>query len=100
MTCPNSLATILLDILQQGTLACRAAGWAGLPDRCAAEAEHIHNLPSLLANYSADRLAYYWEVERPSFAARCDAEQLAPWTELWDRLRPFVKNAGATVRTR
>jgi hypothetical protein len=32
-----------------------------------AEADHLHNLPQLLADYHPDRLRYYWDIERPSF---------------------------------
>jgi hypothetical protein len=94
MTCPTPIAEVLLDILRHGLLACRAAGWAGDASRSATEADHLHNLPDLLLDYTPDRLEYYWEVERPSFAARCDPAQLQWWEERWDRLRPFVEQAG------
>jgi hypothetical protein len=80
-------------------LECRAAGWDGEPARCANEADHIHNLPDLLANYSPDKLQYYWEVERPCFAARCDPQQLPHWEEQWNRLRPFVATTDELIGT-
>ncbi len=99
MTCPPEIAAVLLDILGHGLLSCRAAGWGGDASRCADEADHLHNVPALLANYSPELLRYYWDVERPSFAARCDADALAWWEPLWDRLRPFVEEpAAADVR--
>ncbi len=91
MTCPPEIAVVLLDILRDGLLACRAAGWSGDPARCAEEADHLHNLPGLLAHYSPDLLRYYWEVERPSFAARSDPGVLRSWEVHWDRLRPFAE---------
>ena len=99
MICPSPIAEVILDILCQGVLACRAAGWSREPARCAVEADHIHNLPGLLADYSPDKLQYYWEIERPSFAARCDPAELPQWEQLWDRLRPFVANAGELIST-
>lgn len=91
MTCPREITAVLLDILGHGLLACRAAGWGGDAGRCAAEADHLHNLPRLLADYSVEGLQYYWEVERPAFAAHCDADSLSWWEAHWDRLRPFVE---------
>jgi hypothetical protein len=93
MTCPPEIAAVLLDILGDGLLTCRAAGWAGRPERCAVEADHLHNLPALLADYSPDRLRYYWDVERPTFAERCPPESLPRWETHWERLRPLVEEA-------
>lgn len=100
MTCPEPIASVFLEILTQGVLASRAAGWGRDPARCAVEADHIHNIPGLLANYSPEKLQYYWEVERPSFMAQCNPQQLQGWEEKWDRLRSFVENAGELIGTR
>src|SRR6266700_4157289 len=101
MPCPSQVAAVLLDLLGHGILVCRAAGWAGNAENCALEADHLHNLPGLLADFSPERLRYYWEAERTSFAARCDADALRQWEELWDRLRPLVEAAAElnTVRS-
>jgi hypothetical protein len=32
---------------------------------CFALADHMHNVPDLLEDFTAERLRYYWEVERP-----------------------------------
>ncbi|MBO0698786.1 MAG: hypothetical protein J2P46_10355 [Zavarzinella sp.] len=90
MTCPPELGAILLDILRDGLLACRSAGWSGDAGRAAVEADHLHNIPDLLADYSPERLQYYWEVERPVFAKRCSPDQLLMWKEHWERLRRFI----------
>ena len=34
---------------------------------CLAFSDHMHNVPSLLAEFDAARLAYYWEIERECF---------------------------------
>jgi hypothetical protein len=34
---------------------------------CEALADHLHNIPNLLADFHVELLAYYWEVERPGF---------------------------------
>ena len=44
----------------------RAAG-AGDAELCLIEADHVHNLPQLLANYSPDLLTFYLNVERETY---------------------------------
>jgi hypothetical protein len=64
MTWPKEIAEILSKILTAGLLRIRNLGWSGNADRCAIEADHIHNVPDLLAHYSPERFNYYWNVER------------------------------------
>ncbi len=90
MKCPSEVAEVLREILGVGLLRIRSAGSAGDAGRCAVEADHIHNLPSLLADYSIDRLRYYWEAERPTFISRCPTEGLPGFDLLWNRLAPLV----------
>ena len=73
MTCPPDIAAVLLQILRAGVLNARAAGWAGDARRSAAEADHVHNLPDVLADYSPDRLAHYRDVEIPAFRRQAPA---------------------------
>ncbi|HKI32077.1 MAG TPA: hypothetical protein VKA46_09425 [Gemmataceae bacterium] len=87
MTCPPAVAEILLEMLRHGLLRTRAAGWSGDADRCAAEADHFHNLPDLLRDYSPERLRYYWDAERSAFRSHLSPEELASWEPLWQRLR-------------
>jgi len=93
VTCPPDIAEILLDLLFRGLLACRDAGNQGRADWCAIHADHLHNLPGLLARYSPELLRNYWEVERPSFARRCDPVALSYWETAWARLRLLVEAA-------
>lgn len=96
MNCPSAVAEILLAILGQGVLQARAFGWSGDADRAAAEADHVHNLPALIAHYSPEQLDYYWTAERPSYLARARPEQAAPFRPLWEQLRPHVETVLAT----
>jgi hypothetical protein len=100
MTCPPDIAIILLDILRHGLLACRAAGWRGDPDGCAIQADHLHNLPDLMADYSVEKLRYYWEVERPAFAVDCPREERDWWDRQWERLRVHVEAADELIGSR
>jgi hypothetical protein len=91
MSCPPDVAAILLEILGQGLFQARAAGWAGDAALAAAEADHVHNLPGLLADYSPAHLRYYWEVERSAYLAHVTPERAAAFGPLWERLRRYVE---------
>ena len=89
MNCPPAIAEVLLQILHEGLLRIRSSGWQNDVARCAREADHLHNLPSLLSNYSPERLRYYWEAERTGvepFAAH--------WARL-EQLLPHIDEDGA-----
>ena len=66
MNCPDEIAKILLEILYVGLLRIRALGWDQNPSRCAAEADHLHNLPMIIASYSPDLLQAYLTSARPT----------------------------------
>ena len=72
MNCPEPVARILLQILYQAALTIRMAGWQGDARRCAEEANHIHNIPHLISDYSDERLSYYWDAERGSYVRWCE----------------------------
>lgn len=92
MTCPPDVAQVLLDILRVAVLRIRAGGWAGDGSRCAVEADHVHNLPALLMDYSDDLLRFYWEVERPSFVRRSRGADLEGYERLWAHLAELVSD--------
>jgi hypothetical protein len=91
MNCPSEVAAVLLDILEMGILRVRAVGWSGDPARCAIEADHIHNLPRLLSDYSPERLRYYWVAERPGFVAQTHSQGLKSFEPLWQRLGELME---------
>jgi hypothetical protein len=93
MLCPPEVARILINIATYGILHIRGQRWDGRGDDLVAESDHIHNLPALVADYSPDRLAYYWEVERPIYL-RKRPECVAYFAQLWDELRPHVEGPG------
>jgi hypothetical protein len=91
MACPPEISEIVLGLLETGLLRVRSLGWSGQGQQCGVEADHVHNLPGLLANFSQDKLRFYWEVERPSYMDRIPPDHLAAWEPLWERLRPFAE---------
>lgn len=97
-TCPPEIAEVLLAMLETGLLRIRALAWSGQADRCAIEADHLHNLPGLLADYSPERLHYYWDVERVSYIDQDSEDQCEGWGPLWQRLYPHVERISASPK--
>lgn len=93
MSCPPEIAKVIAEILQTGLLRIRALGWSGKSEDCAREADHLHNLPRLLNDYSLDSLRYYWEVERPAYCSRGDGNATA-FAPAWERLHHLLKQGG------
>jgi hypothetical protein len=75
------------EILRTGLLRIRALRD---PERCALEADHLHNLPGLLANYEPELLEYYWRVERLVFVERSTPEDIQGFEPLWKALGKHV----------
>jgi hypothetical protein len=90
MNCPPEVAAVIAQVLQAGLLRIRALGWSGDSGRCAAEADHLHNLPGLLQDYSPDLFRYYWDVERPAFIRQNQGVGLEMFTPLWDRMAALL----------
>jgi hypothetical protein len=90
MSCPSEIADVVLKILKVGIMRIRRLGWAHEAERCAVEADHIHNLPDLLSAYSPDRLRYYWEAERISFIQQSSPVECAGFEPLWAKLGQHI----------
>ena len=86
MQCPAEIAEILGEILRIGLLRIRVLGWNQDPDRCAIEADHLHNLPVLLSDYKPGLLDYYWTAERTAFMEQSSREDISQFEPLWQAL--------------
>jgi hypothetical protein len=100
MPCPPEIAEVLARMIAEGLLRIRASGWSGRADLCAVEADHLHNLPGLIADYSPDRLAYYWTVERRCYLDQMPEAERAGWESLWDTLGDVAKIPAEPVMQR
>jgi hypothetical protein len=69
--CPEPLRQAFLDLLTWTLLHIRNEPTH--PGLCLALSDHMHNVPALLADFRPERLAYYWEVERPCFLRALEA---------------------------
>jgi hypothetical protein len=84
MTEQSELTEVLLRILRKGILRIRGYAWAGSADLCAIEADHIHNLPSLISNPTLPLLSYYFDVSRVAFIEQ--ARGTSGFEVDWNRL--------------
>ena len=92
MNCPQEITAIVSEILSTGLLQIRISGWSGDSNLAATLADHLHNLPNLLSDFSEEKLTFYWDVERPSFRDSVDDSIVKPYTDLWADLEPHVRS--------
>jgi len=76
-------------ILHSGVLAIRENARVGKTKLCEIEADHLHNLPSLLDESNELRHHYYFSQERRNYLTRL--EQLADHEYTDDRQRAYDK---------
>jgi hypothetical protein len=88
---PNAIISPVLGILDEAIIRIRSYGWASDPLRCAVEADHVHNLASLLMNYSPERLRYYLDVERKAYMKQSVGHDLAAFQPHWVQLDAQVE---------
>ena len=74
-SCPEPVRVAVLEILRASLLRIRTAAGAGDAPLCFIEADHVHNLPALLTNYSEEFLRFYLDVERRSYQEQLDRHQ-------------------------
>ena len=63
----ESLDALYWNILKSGLISTCAAAGEGDLSRCRAEAEHIHNIPSLIGEQNVARHLYYATQEREAY---------------------------------
>ncbi|MDX1948786.1 MAG: hypothetical protein SFU86_25585 [Pirellulaceae bacterium] len=91
MDCPQDIAEVVLELLSHGFTRVRAFASAQEPTKCFIESDHLHNLPMLLRDYRPERLAYYWEIERPSFIAQVPERERRDLEPYWKRLEALIQ---------
>jgi hypothetical protein len=98
---------VYLDILSCGLLWIRNAGHSGYARACEIEADHLHNIPSLVGEDNELRHEYYFETERTSYleriaeldssAARPGSFTFERYRDLWAELEAHnVKHEGSS----
>jgi hypothetical protein len=87
---------IYIQILGHGLQRLRDSALLGMIEYCAIEAEHLHNLPSLIGESNERRHEYYFEKERPFYLERVDRSvpgiefTLRRYEECWQKLQVLL----------
>lgn len=97
MKCPKNIHTALAEILRQALLNTRVAAQSGDTARCHAEADHVHNLPSLLTDFAPDVLRFYWNVERASYIREAGVSGSESFSNAWSRLEVAMREQGIST---
>ena len=86
MTAATPRDRAYLDLLRSGLANVRNFAHAGRAELCAAEADHLHNVPSLIGEANEHRRLYYLRAERAAYLARV-RELATPdeveWVGIW-----------------
>jgi hypothetical protein len=94
---------IYVEILRFALPQMRDAAEAGMVKYCAIEAEHIHNIPSLIGESNENRHTYYLNVERAYYLERVDTQLplvqmlLRRYRELWSELEAIAAAVGESA---
>jgi len=76
----------LKKIISYGLLNIRRYGANGDARQCEVEADHIHNLPSVLFDFDDGSFFYYWEVEKPIYEKYTKKNDRGMFEESWEEL--------------
>jgi hypothetical protein len=99
MECPAEILPLLTDILRDVRHSIRAHGSSGCAKRCAVKADHIHDLPHLIADYRPELLEFYWNIERPAYLRASANADVEKFREQWIGLAEFLKATSAARTT-
>jgi hypothetical protein len=94
MECPRDIVEVLLEIMGHGILRIRLLAGAKEVRKCFVEADHLHNLPALVADYHPDLLRFYWNTERPLFMRQVPESERRDFEPLWNRLETLIERHG------
>ena len=84
----KDIDTIYLTILHRGLVALRNAAEAGDIARCRAEAEHLHEMPTLVGESNLHRHLHYARGTRALYlewVVSQKSKELDDWVEVWYR---------------
>jgi hypothetical protein len=70
-------------ILTESLLRIRREAAFGHHEACEIEADHVHNLPHLLADFSEDLLAFYYNTERKVYLAQTGGNYPHSYEDAW-----------------
>ena len=90
--CPEMVAEAVIAILHYAIISIRSAGYADDVKYCTLEADHVHNLPSLLRQDTRHKLEWYLKYEVPGYAADYQKQFGRPRVPLayWEQLQSYL----------
>ena len=92
MDCPKELEGVLLQIVSLALVNIRGFSFNS-PDlkRCGIEADHVHNLPNLIRDYSLSGLQYYLDVYVKEYVrlVGSDSGSVKLFEPLWSKLKDY-----------
>jgi hypothetical protein len=97
--CPSRIAPIVLELVQTGLTKARLWGLSNEPGRCVLELEHIHNLPTLLSDYSVRRLNDYWDGDRLAYLRHFARTDATGFEDTWETLGWLVADENGKAFT-
>lgn len=93
---------VYCDILHFGLLHLRTAARGGDSPICEIEADHLHNIPSLIGEKNEHRHLYYYDCERTLYLERLAVQgaavserarfTLERYRELWAELEAYTRS--------
>jgi len=92
MNAPPVIQASLLTVLKLGLLNIRSQAERGNPQQCSIEANHLHNIPGLLAHFSIDLLKFYLDVEVPQYVREMNGQVLEELRVAWDELADWLRH--------
>ncbi len=85
---------LYLKILYYALLNIRGLGKMGRGSECAIEADHVHNIPELLATEDPGRQTHYWDIERTLYL-KSKSEFKSAFHLLWKEMEIRQHNPNA-----
>lgn len=82
----SEVKTAVANILKQALLRIRIEASVASNKSCEIEADHVHNLPDLLINYSDELLKFYYDIERTSYLRECKENYPSQYDGDWNTL--------------
>jgi hypothetical protein len=90
METPPFIQESLLRILKHGLLNIRYYAEGKNLERCAIEANHLHNIPSLLETFSVDLLKFYIDIEMREYVRETNNQVPEEVRRAWIALTDWV----------
>jgi hypothetical protein len=92
METPPIIQASLLRILKYGLLNIRYYSEEKNLERCVVEANHLHNVPSLLETFSADLLKFYIDIEMPQYVRETNNQAPEEFRREWIALTDWLSH--------